>query len=190
MKDKLFVDSLIGIVIDEAHCISQWGSFHPEYQHIGQLCYHFHKHCPYLIMSATMSPAVIVDIKKVLNLDEDKLFLSHYSVNRSNFTIVVHPIANSLGSFFDLKFLLHNWKPGDVLPPKFLVFFDNIQTAMNTAKFLHSLLPKEHRHQIKWFFSDMSDGFKETEAARLTKGETWGLMTTDLFRMVSLFTYF
>lgn len=39
MKDNLFVNSLVGIVIDEAHCILQWGSFRPEYRHIGQLCY-------------------------------------------------------------------------------------------------------------------------------------------------------
>lgn len=134
-----------------------------------------------------MSPAVIIDIKKVLNLDKEKLFVSCCSINWSNFAIIVRPIAHSLGSFFDLKFLLHDWKPGDVLPPK---SFDNIQTAVNAAKFLHSLLPKEHRHRIKWFFSDMSDEFKDTEAGRLVKGETWGLMMTDLFGMVSLFIYF
>ncbi len=95
MKDELFVDSLVGIVIDEAHCISQWGSFRPEYRHIGQLRYLPRKHCPYLITSATMSPAVILDIKKVLNLDEDKLLLSCCSVNRSNFAIVIRPIVHS-----------------------------------------------------------------------------------------------
>ena len=36
----------------------------------------------------------------------------------------------------------------------------------------------------------MSDEFKETEADRLVKGETWGLMTMDLFGMVGLFIYF
>ena len=70
------------------------------------------------------------------------------------------------------------------------MFFNNIQTAINAAKFLCSLLPKEHQHHIKWFFWDMSDEFKETEADRLVKGETWGLMTMDLFGMVGLFIYF
>ena len=55
MKDHLFANSLISIVIDEAHCISQWGSFRPEYRHIGQLRYLQRKHCPYLITSATLS---------------------------------------------------------------------------------------------------------------------------------------
>ncbi|KAF8345005.1 P-loop containing nucleoside triphosphate hydrolase protein [Amanita rubescens] len=183
MKDKLFVNSLIGIVIDEAHCISQWGSFRPEYRHIGQLRFLPRKHCPYLITSATMSPAVILDIKKVLNLDEDKLLLSRCSVNRSNFAIIIRPIVHSLASFLDLKFLLRDWKPGDPPPPKFLVFFDNIQTAVSAAKVLRKLLPKEHRHRVKWFFADMSDEFKEDEADRLAKGETWGLLTTDSFGM-------
>ncbi|KAM6504358.1 P-loop containing nucleoside triphosphate hydrolase protein [Amanita muscaria] len=183
MKDKLFINLLIGIVIDEAHCISQWGSFRPEYRHIGQLRYLQRKRCLYLITSATMSPAIILDVKKVLNLDEDKLLISRCSVNRSNFAIVVLPIIHPLGSFTDLKFLLNGWKPGAQLPPKFIVFFDNIQTSVHAAKFLRSLLPKDHQYRIKWFNSEMSESFKDAEAERLGKGVTWGLMTTDSFGM-------
>ncbi|KIL61089.1 hypothetical protein M378DRAFT_1059936, partial [Amanita muscaria Koide BX008] len=183
MKDRLFVNSLISMVIDEAHCISQWGSFRPEYRHIGQLRYLQRKQCPYLITSATLSPAIIQDIKKVLNLDEDKLLLSRCSINRTNFAIVVRPILHSLSSFVDLKFLLNDWKPGDPQPPKFLIFFDNIQTSVQAGKALCRLLPLGYQHRIKWFNSEMSDTFKETEVERLVKGETWGLMTTDSFGM-------
>ncbi|KAM6493489.1 P-loop containing nucleoside triphosphate hydrolase protein [Amanita muscaria] len=183
MRDKLFIGSLVAIMVNEAHCISQWGSFRPEYWHIGQLRYLQRKRCPYLVTSATMSPAIIRDVKKVLNLDEDKLLLSHCSVNHSNFAIIVRPILHPLSSFLDLKFLLNGWKPGDQPPPKFLVFFDNIQTSVHAAKFLHSLLPKDHQYRIRWFNSEMSDSFKDAEAERLGKGVTWGLMMTDSFGM-------
>ncbi|KIK95410.1 hypothetical protein PAXRUDRAFT_140707, partial [Paxillus rubicundulus Ve08.2h10] len=32
LKDQLFISHLISIVIDEAHCFTEWEDFHPEYQ--------------------------------------------------------------------------------------------------------------------------------------------------------------
>ncbi|KAG0707157.1 P-loop containing nucleoside triphosphate hydrolase protein [Suillus ampliporus] len=37
LKNVLFVSQLISIVIDEAHCLTDWGEFHPEYKELGQL---------------------------------------------------------------------------------------------------------------------------------------------------------
>ncbi|KAM6488800.1 P-loop containing nucleoside triphosphate hydrolase protein, partial [Amanita muscaria] len=68
LSDKTFNNHIISIVIDEAHCISQWGTFRPEYREIGRLRYLQHKLCPILATSATMSAGVIDDVKKVLRL--------------------------------------------------------------------------------------------------------------------------
>jgi superfamily II DNA helicase RecQ len=183
--DKLFNHRLISIVIDEAHCISQWGSFRSEYHDIGHIRHLQRKICPILAMSATMSSAVIEDIKKVLHLHTEKLFISQCSTDRPNITIVVRPIINPICSFRDLTFLLHDWKPGSLPPPKFIVFFDNINTSIQAALFLHNLLPHAYQQHVKWFNSEMSDTFKRDEAAWFVHGETWGLMATDSFGMVS-----
>jgi ATP-dependent DNA helicase RecQ len=90
-------------------------------------------------------------------------------------------------SFKDLAFLIpEDWKPGDPLPVKFLIFFDNISDSIEAARFLRGRLPPEHRHKIKWFNSEMSPEFKETEFEALNTGGIWGLMCTDSFGMVSL----
>lgn len=39
--------------------------------------------------------------------------------------------------------------------------------------------------KIKWFNSDMTDTYKETELASFIAGETWGYATTESFGMVS-----
>ena len=183
-RDRTFNQHLISIVIDEAHCISQWGSFRSEYRDIGRIRFLQRKPCPILATSATMSPAVIEDVKKVLHLRTESLFISQCSTDRPNISIVVRPILNPIRSFRDLSFLLRNWKLGSPPPPKFIVFFDNINTSIQAALFLRSLLPHEYQQRVKWFNSEMSDTFKRDEAARFACGETWGLMATDSFGMV------
>lgn len=185
MQDKLFNDRLISIVIDEAHCISEWGSFRSEYRQIGRLRYIQRKLCPMLVTSATLSPTVIKDVKQTLKLREENLVFSQCSIDRPNIHLAVRQINNPLKSFLDLKFLLCDWKIGNPPPPKFLVFFDDINESVQAALTLRKLLPKEQQCHVKWFNSEMSDAFKEAEAARLASGETRGLMTTDSFGMVS-----
>ncbi|KAM6490855.1 P-loop containing nucleoside triphosphate hydrolase protein [Amanita muscaria] len=182
-RDKMFNQHLISIIVDEAHCISQWGSFRSEYRDIGRIRHLQRKPSPILVTSATMSSAVIDDVKKVLLLRAENLFISQCSTDRTNISIIVRPILNSIRSFRDLAFLLCDWKPGDPPPPKFIIFFDNINTSIQAGLFLCSLLPHVYHQRVKWFNSEMSDRFKRNEAARFASGETWGLMATDSFRM-------
>jgi hypothetical protein len=62
----------------------------------------------------------------------------------------------AMNSYKDLAFLIpDDWKPGDPLPSKFLIFFDSIADSIEAAKFLRSRLPLEYCHKIKWFNSEM-----------------------------------
>jgi superfamily II DNA helicase RecQ len=184
LKDRIFNGRLISIVVDEAHCISQWGSFRPEYRDLGRLRFLQRKLCPILVTSATMLVAVIEDIKRVLRLREENLFVSRCSIDRPNFAILVRPIINPIHSYRDLSFVLHDWEPGKPPPPKFIIFFDNIRNSVDAGNYLRSLLPRDHQYHVKWFNSDMSDEFKQKETERFTRGETWGLLATDSFGMV------
>ncbi|KAK2464056.1 hypothetical protein APHAL10511_003926 [Amanita phalloides] len=182
-KKKSFVDNIISIIIDEAHCVSQWGSFRPEYRHIGALRHLQRKPCTMMVTSATLTPRAISDVKSVLSLRADSVFFSQCSIDRPNISLVVRPMLNPRKSFVDLTFLLQNWKPGDPPPPKFLVFFDSISESVEAGHYLCSLLPPEHRPCIQWFNSEMSDCFKIDETLRFANNEVWGLLATDSFGM-------
>ena len=184
LQDKVFNSHLISIIIDEAHCISQWGSFRREYRDIGRLRYLQRTLCPILATSATMSAAVIEDVKNVLRLRQDNLFTSRCSTDRTNIAIIVRPIVNPVNSYRDLSFVLSDWKPGNTPPPKFIVFFDNIKNSIDACNHVRLLLPKEEQHRIKWFNSDMSEEFRRREVESFAEGETWGLFATDSFGMV------
>lgn len=156
-KNKTFMSSVISIIIDEAHCISQWGSFRPEYRELGRLRYLQRHPCTVMATSATLTPSVIKDIKHVLGLREENLFFSQCPVDRPNISIAVRPFLNPRNSFFNLKFLLRDWQPGYPPPPTFIVFFDSIPESVSASHYLRSLLPLEYEDRIMWFNSEMSD---------------------------------
>jgi ATP-dependent DNA helicase RecQ len=82
------------LVVDEAHCISQWGQdFRPEYGKVNNIV-EFLKKPQVLALTATATDAVKSDIIKILGLDLSlksvKLFT--HSIRRPNLSIRVHDL--------------------------------------------------------------------------------------------------
>ena len=186
LRSPDFVVHIIGFIFDEAHCITSWGKFHPEYQELHRLHYILAHRVPYMITSATLTPETLTLIKNGLHIQSSNLVTIRTSTNRPNIYLCVRRINCTLSTYTNLGFLIpENYKEGDPIPPKFLVFFDDIQDSINATKFLQSRLPPHMQHRIKWFNSDMTTKFKETEVKALMVGDTWGLCTTESFGMVS-----
>ncbi|KAG1898743.1 P-loop containing nucleoside triphosphate hydrolase protein, partial [Suillus fuscotomentosus] len=58
LKDDLFSSRIISIIIDEAHCLTDWGEFRPEYKELGRLRYILPPAVPIMITSATLTKHV------------------------------------------------------------------------------------------------------------------------------------
>ena len=66
------------IVIDEAHCISQWGyDFRPPYLRIAEIR-NIVKEAPFLALTATATPQVVEDIVAKLNFREGRIFKASF----------------------------------------------------------------------------------------------------------------
>lgn len=179
-----FVSRIISVVFDEAHCISEWGSFRPEYKDICQLRHRLPR-VPFVFASATFTPTILADIKRMFGLDSSRLVHIRRPNDRPNIHLAVRKIQHAVNSYLDLAFLLpENWRDGDPPPPTFIIFFDNISHAVGAGKFLRRRLPPEFRNKIKWFHSDMSTAYKEQTLQDLRDGKIWGLCATDSFGMV------
>ena len=75
------------IVVDEAHCISQWGyDFRPSYLKIGELRGYFPS-VPVLALTASATPEVVDDIMVRLGFDEKRVFAKSFS--RENISYIV-----------------------------------------------------------------------------------------------------
>ncbi len=76
------------IVVDEAHCISQWGyDFRPSYLRLGDLRRILGHRIPVLALTASATPEVTDDIMKRLEFDAPRVFALSFS--RSNLSYIV-----------------------------------------------------------------------------------------------------
>ena len=76
------------IVVDEAHCISQWGyDFRPSYLKIARLRELAGENVPVLALTASATPDVTKDIMRSLQFKEERIFAKSFS--RDNLSYVV-----------------------------------------------------------------------------------------------------
>ncbi len=102
LRASLHDTSLGALVIDEAHCVSEWGhDFRPAYLQIPRLRRLLeestHRRVPLLALTATASPLVRADILDTLQLVPDDLIQST-SCDRRNLRLSVHPVPAEAGA--------------------------------------------------------------------------------------------
>jgi len=95
-KNPLFTSRVISIIIDEAHCITEWGEFRPEYKELGCLRYILPSTIPIMITSATLTQGSLTNAMQLLHMHTDKTTVICCSSDRANIKIGVRKIKYSL----------------------------------------------------------------------------------------------
>ncbi|UQF12154.1 RecQ family ATP-dependent DNA helicase [Vagococcus lutrae] len=160
-------------VVDEAHCISEWGlDFRPEYEQIPQIVAQLTiKKC--LALSATATAAVQQDIEQKLFLNEEVKVI-RYSVDRPNITysVVTCTTKNEKEDFIDSFLARHTSQQG-------ILYFSSKAEAVRISDWL-----RHERHQSSAFYhSDLSHQDRRLIQEQFLKGDVRILCATSAFGM-------
>ncbi len=119
------------VVIDEAHCLSQWGhDFRPDYTRIPDFLEQLGQpKC--LALTATASPKVQAELSQLLNLRQGDLFIGDF--DRANIDLQVQEPYGFENKCQALLQCLHNFDEPT------LVYFSLIQSLEKVSDFLSSL---------------------------------------------------
>ena len=92
---KLPLMNVCLLVVDESHCISQWGyDFRPSYLRIADVRKLLPEHIPVLALTATATPQVVEDIQDKLVFRKKNVLKK--SFNRENLAYIVRPTENKM----------------------------------------------------------------------------------------------
>ncbi|KDQ11402.1 hypothetical protein BOTBODRAFT_72662, partial [Botryobasidium botryosum FD-172 SS1] len=181
-----------GIIFDEAHCLSSWGStFRPEYHKLGQLRSLLFPDTAFYATSATMPPCIYKDVCQVLGMKSATTVAIQIETDRPNIQYTCRTLACGSQGFESLDFLI----PEDVQSPEdiplTLVYLDSITDCKNAAKHLWQCLPDSMKGWdgdtqlpleecvVSWFTSVMLRRFKDNAMSHFKAGSLRILCCTD-----------
>lgn len=140
------------LVVDEAHCISEWGQdFRPSYKNIKTFRERFN-HLPCLALTATATPKVLEEIISLLKMEKFSLFRKE--IKRENININVLKIEDKYSSI--LEFLKYNKFSGLIYVSTRKDAEQLYQFVKNNGNyavdFFHAGLSKEQKkHKQEWW---------------------------------------
>lgn len=139
------------LVIDESHCISQWGyDFRPSYFSIADIREQL-PGIPVLALTATATPEVVKDIQKRLHFKEENVFQKSFS--RKNLSYIVRQTEDKINSLIHIL---------SRVPGTAIVYVRNrkrtkeiavaLQQAGISADFFHAGLNRDEKtlRQSRW----------------------------------------
>ncbi|KAJ7259071.1 P-loop containing nucleoside triphosphate hydrolase protein [Mycena rebaudengoi] len=172
LSNPKFADKIAVFVIDEAHCITQWGDkFRTEYAALGTLRAFVPTHVPFLVASATLPPPVLAQVRQTMHIRADNSYHVNLGTDRPNIS------WGAKSDLAALDFLVENAE--DIVLTQTMVFFDDINLSLEALKYLRALLPNFKKGEIAAYSSRRSTRAKRRVMNDFRRGKIKILLTTE-----------
>jgi ATP-dependent DNA helicase RecQ len=156
------------VVIDEAHCISQWGyDFRPSYLKIASLRDHISDKVPFLALTASATPQVIDDIMKRLAFRQKNVLRT--SFERKNISYLVRKVEEK-GTYL-VKTIQKTKGSG-------IVYVRSRKRCKEVAELLVA-----NAISADFYHAGLTDELRDKKQASWTIGETRVIVSTNAFGM-------
>ncbi|MFT5686950.1 MAG: ATP-dependent DNA helicase RecQ [Myxococcota bacterium] len=174
---KLLVSTGVAyVVVDEAHCVSEWGhDFRPDYRKLSGLCGELG--VPIMATTATATPAVLQDISASLGQTNPVQIIGSFS--RANLTFSVeHMRGDAARARRALEILQSAGFTPKQAPGRAIIYVATRKKAQSVCKVLRAAkLPAAYYH------AGRTDSARANVQARFTAGKTTILVATSAFGM-------
>ena len=157
------------MVVDEEHCISQWGyDFRPSYLQIAKIRHLLPPDVPVLALTATATPKVVDDIQERLGFREKNVF--SMSFERKNLIYVVRETEDRAG---EMLHILQGVPNGSAI-----VYTRTRQQTVDIARFL-----EENGITASNYHAGLTDAEKDYRQINWTKNRVRVMVATNAFGM-------
>ncbi len=156
------------LVVDEAHCISQWGyDFRPDYLRIAELREQIGRSVPVIALTATATPQVAEDIQEKLAFRAPNLIRASFV--RPNLDYVFRQAENKLGMLL---------KVCGKIEGSGIIYVGRRKAAADLAAFLRS-----NRISAEAYHAGMERETRSAIQDRWKSGQTRVIVSTNAFGM-------
>ena len=187
LRDPSWAECFMYVVIDECHCVTQWGKkFRTTYSKVDRLRSFVPPNIPFLATSATLPPTSFIEICKLLEISISHGFHLNLGNDRSNLTPIVWPLKAAAKDLDSLNFIVS----GRSRLPRVIVYVNTKELARIGCEHLRAKVTPGQKNQIDFIHASRSKSPQKKILELFQKGEINILFATEVVGMVRTLTKF
>ncbi|KAI0061126.1 P-loop containing nucleoside triphosphate hydrolase protein [Artomyces pyxidatus] len=182
-QSAAFRSRIQALIVDEAHCIEEWGDgFREQYAEIGKLRNYAGHEIPFVACTATCSTETFSVIWSSMGFGNRPFWGIDVGCDRPNLLFLTRILQNTKNPVLDALNILPTHiaedAPATVLP-KSLFYFDSIADCNLAVQTLRKCLPTKLRDCVQTFKSTSSEAGKKLTWEKFGDGRIRILCATD-----------